>query len=85
MLKVRMETERLSIDELKNISEVLRTGCANCIEEGVAEALRHPEEINKFLHGLADAIDHDVRERERKDRELALGVDPVSGEWEAGA
>lgn len=84
-MKVRMETERLSIDELKNISAALRGGCAECIEKGVPESCRHPEEIDRFLNGLADAIDHDRRERERKDRELALGVDPVSGEWEAGA
>ncbi len=85
MLKVRMETERLSIEELTNISTALRTGCAECIEKGVAEACRHPEEITHFLHALADAIDHDRLERERKDRALALGIDPVSGEWGAGA
>lgn len=85
MLKVRMETDRLSIEELKNISTALRTGCAACIEKGVAESCRHPDEVARFLNGLADAIDHDRRERERRDRELALGVDPVSGEWDAGA
>lgn len=85
MLKVRMETERLSIDELANISEALRTGCAECIEKGVAESCRHPEVIDQFLHALADAIDHDRLERERRDRNLALGVDPATGEWEAGA
>ena len=85
MLKVRMETERLSIEELANISKALRTGCAECIEKGVAEACRHPEIIDQFLNALADAIDHDRLERERKDRSLALGVDPATGEWEAGA
>ncbi|MFP4624308.1 MAG: hypothetical protein ACOC3J_01615 [Gemmatimonadota bacterium] len=85
MLKVRMETERLSVEELANISHALRTGCAECIEKGVAEACRHPEEIERFLNALADAIDHDRLERERRDRSLALGVDPVSGEWDAGA
>ena len=85
MLKVRMETERLSVEELANISRVLRSGCARCIAEGVAEANQHTEEVTKFLHALADAIDHDRKERERKDRALALGVDPATGEWEAGA
>lgn len=85
MLKVRMETERLSIDELKNIATALRSGCADCIGKGVAESCRHPEEIDRFLGALADAIDHNRLERERKDRALALGVDDVSGEWEAGA
>ena len=85
MLKVRMETERLGVDELANISRALRTGCAECIEKGVAEQCRHPEVIEGFLHALADAIDHDRLERERRDRALALGVDPLSGEWDAGA
>lgn len=85
MLKIRMETERLSLDELANISTALRTACAECIETGVAEACRHPEVIDQFLHALADAIDHDRLERERRDRNRALGVDPISGEWQAGA
>ncbi len=85
MLKVKMDTDQLSIDELKNISEALRTGCADCIEKGVAEALRHPEVVNHFLHSLADAIDGERIRREKKERDVALGVDPTSGEWEAGA
>lgn len=85
MLKVRMETERLSIDELANISKALRTGCADCIERNVLEQCRHPEELEAFLNALADAIDHDRLERERRDRALALGIDDTSGEWGAGA
>jgi hypothetical protein len=85
MLKVKMDTDRLSIDELKNISKALRGGCAQCIEEGVAEALRHPDEVNHFLYALADAIDGERIRREKKERDVALGVDPTSGEWEAGA
>ena len=85
MLKIRMETEQLSIDELANIATALRTGCAECIAKGVPESCRHPEVIDQFLRSLADAIDHDRLERERRDRDLALGVDPVSGEWDAGA
>lgn len=85
MLKVRMETERLSVDELANISTALRTRCADCIEQGIAEQCRHPEIIDHFLNALADAIDHDRLERERRDRALALGVDPATGEWRAGA
>jgi hypothetical protein len=85
MLKVRMETERLSVEELANIAKVLRSGCSKCIMEGVAEANRHAEEVDRFLHALADAIDHDRIERERKDQALALGVDPATGEWDAGA
>ena len=84
MLKIRMETERLSVEELGNISRALRTGCAECIEKGVAESCRHPDVLDAFLNALADAIDHDRLERERRDRELALGVDPT-GEWVAGA
>lgn len=85
MLRIRMETERLSVEELANIATALRTGCAACIERGVAEQCRHPEVIDGFLHAVADAIDHDRLERERRDRALALGVDPLSGEWGAGA
>lgn len=85
MLKVRMETERLSLDELANISRALRSGCVKCIEEGVAEQCRHTETLDRFLTALADAIDRDRLERERRDRALALGVDPVSGEWGPGA
>lgn len=85
MLKVRMETERLSVQELANISRVLRHGCAQCIGEGLAEANQHPEEVRRFLNALADAIDHDRLERERKNRAAALGVDPATGEWDAGA
>ena len=85
MLRVRMETERLSLDELENIAHVLRSGCADCIERGVAEQCRHPEVVQRFVHALADAIDHDRLERIRKDRALALGIDDPSGEWSAGA
>ena len=85
MLKVKMDTDRLSVEELGNISRALRHGCARCIEEGVAESVRHSEEVDRFLTTLADAIDGARLERERKDRALSLGVDPASGEWEAGA
>ena len=85
MLKVRMDTERLSVEELTNISKALRTGCAACIEKGVAEPVRHPDEIDRFLNALADAIDRERKVREKKDRDLALGVDPATGEFEAGA
>ena len=85
MLKVKMDTDQLSIDELKNISKALRGGCARCIEEGVAESLRHPDVVTDFLNGLADAIDGARIAREKKERDVALGVDPVSGEWSAGA
>ena len=85
MLKVRMDTDRLSVEELTNISRALRTGCAECIEKGVAEAVRHPEEIDRFLTALADAIDRERKVREKKDRDLALGVDPATGEFSAGA
>ena len=85
MLKVRMDTDRLSVEELTNISEALRTGCATCIEKGVAEPVRHPDEIDRFLNALADAIDRERKAREKKDRDLALGVDPATGEFEAGA
>ena len=85
MLKVKMDTDRLSVEELANIAKALRTGCAACIEKGVAEPVRHPDEIDRFLDAMADAIDSERKRREKKDRDLALGVDPGTGEFGAGA
>jgi len=85
MLKVRMDTDRLSLEELENISTALRGPCLDCIEYGVPESCRHPGEIRRLLHSMADAIDFERGRREKRDRELALGVDPESGEWVAGA
>jgi hypothetical protein len=85
MLRVRMDTDRLAVEELANISQALRTQCAACITNGVGAQHRHAEEIDRFLHALADAIDHDRMERERREREAALAVDPVTGESVAGA
>jgi hypothetical protein len=85
MLTVRMDTARLSLEELENISKALRGPCIECVETGVPDCCRHREEVRAFLAALADAIDVDRLRRERRDQEVALGVDPDSGEWLAGA
>ncbi len=85
MLTVRMDTSRLSLEELENISKALRGRCIECIERSVPECCRHTDEVRAFLAALADAIDVDRLRREQRDREVALGVDPDSGEWRAGA
>lgn len=85
MLTLRMDTNRLSLEELENISRALRGPCIECVEGGVPECCRHRDEVRAFLTALADAIDLDRSRRERRDRELALGVDPDSGEWLPGA
>lgn len=85
MLTVRMDTERLSLDELENISRALRGPCIECVEGGIPEYCRHSDEVRSFLTALADAIDLDRTRRERRDHDLALGVDPDSGECLPGA
>jgi hypothetical protein len=85
MLTVRMDTARLSLEELENISRALRGPCIECVERGVPEYCCNRDEVREFLTALADAIDVDRERRARRDQELALGVDPDSGEWGAGA
>lgn len=85
MLTVRMDTQRLSVEELENISHALRGPCVECVESGVPEYCRNRDDVREFLTALADAIDVDRLRRERRDQELALGVDPDSGEWLPGA
>jgi hypothetical protein len=85
MLKVRMDTARLSLEELENISQALRGPCVDCVERGVPDCCQHPDEVRRLLGAMADAIDFERGLRERRDQELALGVDPDSGEWVAGA
>jgi hypothetical protein len=85
MLTVRMDTQRLSLEELQNISAALRGPCVDCVESGVPAVCRHRDEVRAFLGALADAIDLDRVRRERRDQELALGVDPDSGDWLPGA
>jgi hypothetical protein len=85
MVTVRMDTARLSLEELENISRALRGPCLECVEYGVPEYCRNRGEIRQFLAALADAIDTDRLRRERRDQEVALGVDPDSGEWLSGA
>lgn len=84
MLNVHMDTGRLSLEELENVSRALRGPCIDCVERGVPDCCRHPGEVQRFLDALADAIDTERDRRERRDNELALGVDD-SGEWVAGA
>lgn len=85
MLTVHMDTKRLSLEELQNISSALRGPCIECVERGVPECCKHADEVRRFLNALADAIDLDRERREKRERELALGVNPESGEWVAGA
>jgi hypothetical protein len=85
MLKVRMDTNRLSVEELDNISRALRGPCIDCVEQGVPECCRHRGEVRQLLVAMADAIDFERGLRDRRDQELALGVDRDSGEWVAGA
>lgn len=85
MLTVHMDTKRLSLEELENVSRALRGPCIDCVEKGVPECCRHSQEVRHFLTALADAIDTERERREKRDRELALGVDSESGEWVAGA
>ena len=85
MLTVHMDTKRLSLEELDNVSRSLRGPCVDCVEKGVPECCRHSDAVRSFLGALADAIDLERDRRARRDRELALGVDPESGEWSAGA
>lgn len=85
MLTVHMDTKRLSLEELDNVSRALRGPCIDCVERGVPECCRHSGEVRSFLNALADAVDLERDRRSKRDRELALGVDPDSGEWIAGA
>jgi hypothetical protein len=85
MLTVRMDTARLSLEELENISRALRGPCIDCVEGGVPDYCSNRGAVREFLSAMADAIDLDRERRERRDREVALGVDPDSGEWLPGA
>lgn len=70
MLTIHLDTAKLSVDELSNLSRVLRCRCSECIEDGIAEAGRHGDEIGRFLDGLATAIDRDRDVRARREAEL---------------
>ena len=85
MLNIRMDTDRLSLEELENVSRALRGPCLDCVERDVPEPCRHSAEVRRFLDQLADAIEVARDRRERRANELALGVDRQSGEWLAGA
>jgi hypothetical protein len=85
MLRVRMDTSLLSLDELENISRALRESCLECVERGVPFGGRHGPTLRRLLDAMADAIDFERGLRERRAIEHALGVDPDSGEWLAGA
>jgi hypothetical protein len=64
MLKIHMDPNRLSVEELENISRALRGPCADCIERSVPDGCQHPEIVRHFLHGLADAIDGERSRRQ---------------------
>lgn len=85
MIKIHMDPGRLSIEELQNISRALRGACAECVERSVPDCCRHTEDVRHFLDAMADAVDSVRLRREQRDNALALGVDPHSGEWTAGA
>jgi hypothetical protein len=85
MVTIHLDPSRLSLEELENVTRVLRGRCAECIERGVPAAARHSDEVNRFLDAVADAIEVARVPRERRAQERALAVDPDSGEWVAGA
>ena len=64
MLKIHMDPNRLSVEELENISRALRGPCADCVERNVPGDCRHPEVIRHFLHAMADAIDGERTRRQ---------------------
>lgn len=59
MLKIQLDTARLSDEELANLSRVLRCRCSECIEDSVPVKRRHTDEVSRFLDGLATAIDRE--------------------------
>lgn len=88
MVTLHLDPSRLSLEELENVTRVLRTHCLGCIEAGVPAAAAHQDEIRRFLDLVADAIQAAGVPAERVARrtvERALGVDAETGEWDAGA
>jgi hypothetical protein len=85
MLKVHMDTSRLSVEELANVCRALRERCIDCVEAGVPGPCRHQAEVAAFLGEVADALEVERTARERRSAALALGVEPDTGEWTAGA
>jgi hypothetical protein len=85
MLKVHLDTSRLSVEELANVCRALRERCIDCVEAGVPGPCRHQAEVAAFLGEVAHAIDLERIARERHSAAMALGVEPDTGEWPAGA
>lgn len=85
MVTIRLDPSRLSLEELQNVTRMLRERCADCIEGGVHAGETHRGEVTRFLHALADAIDQTRVPLEHREQERALGVDSRTGEWLAGA
>lgn len=67
MIKVHMSPERLSVEELANVSAALRGPCIECVERGVPDGCRHPDEVRHFLRAMADAIDGERQRRIRRE------------------
>ena len=80
MLKIELDTSRLSLEELTNVSRVLREGCETCIEWGVPRPCQHVDEVRRFLDALAGAVERERHDRELKRHDQALAVNPRSGE-----
>jgi hypothetical protein len=85
MVTIHLDPSRLSLEELTNVSRVLRERCSYCIERGVPENCRHSDEVERFLQELAAAIELAMKPMEHDAHGTALAVDPDSGEWVAGA
>jgi hypothetical protein len=85
MVTIHLDPSRLSLEELANVSRVLRERCSHCIERGVPDGCRHTAEVDRFLDVLAAAIDAVREPLEHEQQVQALAVDPSSGEWVAGA
>ena len=85
MVTIHLDPSRLSLEELSNVSRMLRDRCVDCIERGVPENCRHTEEVARFLDELAAAIELAKAPREQREHSAALGVDAASGEWLPGA
>lgn len=85
MVKIELDTSRLSLEELSNVGRVLRERCEECIEGGVPAPCRHVEEVRSFLAALAAAVEREREAIEHRRHDEALAVDPVTGEAVAGA
>ncbi|MEX0893282.1 MAG: hypothetical protein WEB88_14035 [Gemmatimonadota bacterium] len=85
MLTIRLDPGRLSTAELTNLGRALRQRCAACIEADVPGPCRHEADVRWVLDLVADAVEREAHQRQRRRAAESLAVDPASGEWGAGA